>query len=232
MTTQYNLTLEPWMFDFPHSVFVLLVNCLPQVNCVVFLLCILTWCWFERSEPVCARRSSAPCRSVPSQWPLPTPPPPSACRLYLWSDGTHHSGARRSQKRGAHVSQASPCETVLRSSGSVMTAPCSTSGELSGFLDSPQRLEPPCMLGMLRTAMPSRDVLPRSRGLPQHWPKQSKNVKRPCGELRKWLLQLLTSITRQSFNFLQEAKMVSEVANSKYQSLFFILKCQEGNGLF
>lgn len=49
---------------------------------------------------------------------------------------------------------------------------------------------------------------------------------------KKWLSEPLTSITRQSFSFLQEAKIVSEVANSKYQSLFFILKCQEGNGLF
>ncbi|TNN57234.1 hypothetical protein EYF80_032568 [Liparis tanakae] len=29
-------------------------------------------------------------------------------------------------------------------------------------------LEPPCMLGMLRTAMPSRDRLLRSRGVPEH----------------------------------------------------------------
>lgn len=78
---------------------------LTQVNCVVFFLCILTWWWFEKSEPVYARRSSAPCRSVPSQWPLPTPPPPSACRLYLWSDVTHHSGTRQSQKRRAKTSR-------------------------------------------------------------------------------------------------------------------------------
>lgn len=49
---------------------------------------------------------------------------------------------------------------------------------------------------------------------------------------KKQLLYLLTSTTRQSFSFLQEAKKVSEVANSKYQSLFFILKCQAGNRLF
>lgn len=73
-------------------------------------------------------------------------------------------------------SRVSPCEIVLRSSGSVMTSLCSTSGTLSGFLDSPQRLEPPCMLGMLRTAMPSRDMLLRSRGLPQHWKKQSSRL--------------------------------------------------------
>lgn len=35
---------------------------------------------------------------------------------------------------------------------------------------------------------------------------------------------LKTSMVRQSLSFLHEAKMVSEVANSKYQSLFFILK--------
>lgn len=67
----------------------------------------------------------------------------------------------------------SPCVIVLRRSGSVKTPPSSTSGKLSAFLDSPQRLEPPCMLGMLRTAMPSRHMLPRSRGLPQHWPEQN-----------------------------------------------------------
>lgn len=33
----------------------------------------------------------------------------------------------------------------------------------------------------------------------------------------------LTSIVRLSLSFLQEAEMVSEVANSKYHSLFFIL---------
>lgn len=38
---------------------------------------------------------------------------------------------------------------------------------------------------------------------------------------------MLTSIMRHSFSFLQEAEMVSEVANSKYQSLFFILKNRE-----
>lgn len=35
---------------------------------------------------------------------------------------------------------------------------------------------------------------------------------------------ILTSIVRFSLSFLQEAEMVSEVANSKYQSLFFILQ--------
>lgn len=103
--TQYNLKLEPWTFDFPHFVFYVVCYCLTQVNCAVFFLCILTWWWFGKSEPVCAQRSSAPCRSVPSQWPLPTPPPPSACRLYLWRDGTHHSGTRQSQKKRAKMSQ-------------------------------------------------------------------------------------------------------------------------------
>lgn len=77
----------------------------------------------------------------------------------------------------------SPCEIVLRRSGSVMTPPSSTSGKLSAFLDSPQRLEPPCMLGMLRMAMPSRHMLPRSRGLPQHWPEQ--NNRGVTGEIQK-----------------------------------------------
>lgn len=40
-------------------------------------------------------------------------------------------------------------------------------------------------------------------------------------------VEILTLIMRQSFSFLQEAEMVSEVANSKYQSLFFILKKQQ-----
>lgn len=39
-----------------------------------------------------------------------------------------------------------------------------------------------------------------------------------------WEFVILTSMVRQSFSFLQEAEMVSEVANSKYHSLFFILK--------
>lgn len=37
-------------------------------------------------------------------------------------------------------------------------------------------------------------------------------------------LRLLTSMVRLSLSFLQEAEMVSEVANSKYHSLFFILQ--------
>lgn len=73
------------------------------------------------------------------------------------------------RKRNLTPSCVLPCGIVLRSSGSVMTSLFSTFGMLSGFLDSPQRLEPPCMLGMLRTAMPSSDMLLRSRGLPQHW---------------------------------------------------------------
>lgn len=39
--------------------------------------------------------------------------------------------------------------------------------------------------------------------------------------------EIPTSIERQSFSFLQEAEMVSDVANSKYQSLFFILRKQQ-----
>lgn len=62
----------------------------------MLFLCILTWWWFGRSEPVCARHSSVLCRSVPSLWPLPTPPPPSACRLYLCSEHTNHSGRNMS----------------------------------------------------------------------------------------------------------------------------------------
>lgn len=42
---------------------------------------------------------------------------------------------------------------------------------------------------------------------------------------------LKTSMVRQSLSFLHEAKMVSEVANSKYQSLFFILKKKGGRGI-
>lgn len=59
-----------------------------------------------------------------------------------------------------------------------------------------------------------------------------KNVTWAWNQRKKWPLYLLTSTARQSFSFLQEAKMVSEVANSKYQSLFFILKCQVGYRLF
>lgn len=43
----------------------------------------------------------------------------------------------------------------------------------------------------------------------------------------------LTSIVRLSLSFLQEAEMVSEVANSKYHSLFFILQAwKKGRGRF
>lgn len=39
----------------------------------------------------------------------------------------------------------------------------------SAFLVSPHRLDPPCMLGMFKTATPSRDRPLRSSGVPQHW---------------------------------------------------------------
>lgn len=64
-----------------------------------------------------------------------------------------------------------------------------------------------------------------------YWREIPKNRTWGWSQQKKWPLYLLTSTARQSFSFLQEAKMVSEVANSKYQSLFFILKCQVGNRL-
>lgn len=128
-----------------------------------------------------------------------------------------------------------PCVTVLRCSGSVMTSPRPTSDTLSGFLDSPQRLEPPCMLGMLRMAIPSKATLLRSKRFPQHcWQRTRLNIKTELcfGENTKWHFFQLTSITRLSLSFLQEAEMVSEVANSKYHSLFFILKSREQHTIF
>lgn len=64
-----------------------------------------------------------------------------------------------------------PCEATLRISGSMITSGSAwlVSPLASAFLVSPQRLDPPCMLGMFRTATPSRDRLLRSRGTPQHW---------------------------------------------------------------
>lgn len=41
----------------------------------------------------------------------------------------------------------------------------------------------------------------------------------------------LTSIVKFSLSFLQEAEMVSEVANSKYHSLFFILPLEKASPL-
>lgn len=81
------------------------------------------------------------------------------------------------KKTPLHLSRLLPCEIVFRTSGSVMTSLFSTFGTLSNFLDSPQRLEPPCMLGMLRTAMPSICMLLRYKGLPQHWRKKKNNSK-------------------------------------------------------
>lgn len=81
---------------------------------------------------------------------------------------------REERKTPLHLSRLLPCEMVFRTSGSVMTSLFSAFGTLSNFLDSPQRLEPPCMLGMLRTAMPSICVLLRYKGLPQHWRKEKK----------------------------------------------------------
>lgn len=98
---------------------------------------------------------------------------------HVWGVKTHPQikfrwpGRDYWQHPDAIKSRVSPWEIVLRSSGSVMTSLCSTSCTLSGFLDSPQRLEPPCMLGMLRTAMPSKDMPLRSRDFPQHWWKQN-----------------------------------------------------------
>lgn len=123
----------------------------------------------------------------------------------------------------------------------------------SAFLVSPHRLDPPCMLGMFKTATPSRDRPLRSSGVPQHWRRNrcqrqgkalvhrvvvgtvlsffshyrnSFNDKIQDAHLQCSCLWccVLTSIVRLSLSFLQEAEMVSEVANSKYHSLFFILQ--------
>ena len=125
-----------------------------------------------------------------------------------------------------------------------MTSLCAASGKPSGFLDSPQRLEPPCMLGMLRTAMPSSEMPLRSSCLPQHWWRHNNRlISLYVTKARIWTLadhwyrwnnrmtvgEIFTSIERQSLSLLQEAEMVSEVANSKYQSLFFILKRKREN---
>lgn len=67
------------------------------------------------------------------------------------------------------------------------------------FLDSPQRLDPPCMLGIFKIAIPSREMFIKSICTPSH------------------------SISTDSCSFLQVAEKVSDVPNSKYQNLFFIL---------
>lgn len=65
------------------------------------------------------------------------------------------------------------------------------------FEVSPQRLEPPYILGMLRRATPCKDGPDfKSRGVPSQ------------------------IISISSWRFLQVAKKVSEVANSRYQILF------------
>lgn len=66
------------------------------------------------------------------------------------------------------------------------------------FLDSPQRLDPPCMLGIFKIAIPSREMFIKSICTPSH------------------------SISTDSCSFLQVAEKVSDVPNSKYQNLFFI----------
>lgn len=64
-----------------------------------------------------------------------------------------------------------PWEVTFKISGSTITSGSSwlVSPFASNFLVSPHRLEPPCMLGMFRTATPSMDRPLRSRGVPQHW---------------------------------------------------------------
>lgn len=37
------------------------------------------------------------------------------------------------------------------------------------FFVSPQRFDPPCMLGMFRMAIPSREILIKSSWIPSHW---------------------------------------------------------------
>lgn len=44
------------------------------------------------------------------------------------------------------------------------------------FLLSPHRLEPPCMLGIFRTAMPSNEMLLRFRVIPSHYKKHGKEL--------------------------------------------------------
>lgn len=91
------------------------------------------------------------------------------------------------------------------------------------------------MLGMFSTATPSRDRLLRSSGVPQHWRRNSgRSGTSACARCARGIFlslqkswrsrcSSLTSIVRLSLSFLQDAEMVSEVANSKYHSLFFIL---------
>ena len=72
----------------------------------------------------------------------------------------------------------------LSSSGSVVTSAgddgLSSDTLERSLLDSPHRLEPPCMLGMLRMAMPSKEMLLRSRVTPSHLREddQSRKIKK------------------------------------------------------
>lgn len=45
------------------------------------------------------------------------------------------------------------------------------------FLLSPHRLEPPCMLGIFRTAMPSSEMSLRFRVMPSHYKNTGKNAR-------------------------------------------------------
>lgn len=65
-----------------------------------------------------------------------------------------------------------------------------------------------------------RDGSPQPRGQ-LVW--GSSQMVLPCQRGGGQVQGALTSMLRHSFSFLQVAKMVSDVANSKYQSLFFIL---------
>lgn len=95
--------------------------------------------------------------------------PGTSCALLA---AFYPTAPRSQHSLGAHHS---PCTQNFSSLASVTTVPGSLSGAFllsrlypRCFLVSPHRLEPPYMLGMLRTAMPSRDVLLRSSRVPSH----------------------------------------------------------------
>lgn len=212
--------------------------------------CILTWWWFGRSEPVCAQRSSVPCRSVPSLWPLPTPPPPSACRLYLWSEHTHHPGRNmsitatrvKSRAEMSHGLRGLTLWDCFEKFGAGNDPILLHLWQTIRFLGFTPEVGAAVHAGYVEDSYALQRHVAEVQGSPAtlakakqevgYWGEIPKKVKRTLSEQKKRLLYLLTSTTRQSFSFLQEAKKVSEVANSKYQSLFFILKCRAGNRLF
>lgn len=81
------------------------------------------------------------------------------------------------------------------------------------FFVSPQRFDPPCMLGMFRMAIPSREILIKSSWIPSHWleRKKEKRKRESSKRERKLWMFLFSDIFLQQFIILNTANSLFNV---------------------